>query len=92
MDLAATFAAMCNAKQYCCDWDQTEDCFNHLYTLVSKQMEANELPCVDPFSLFMYNFTPEQKFLITKRYAEHVKTTTMKTLNAQGLTFNGFEH
>lgn len=43
-------------------------------------MELGELPCVDPFSLFMFNFTPEQKFLVTKRYAEHVKTNTMKTL------------
>jgi hypothetical protein len=36
-------------------------------------MEQGELPCVDPFSLFMFNFSPEQKLLITKRYAEHVK-------------------
>lgn len=59
IDLAATFAAMCNAKQFCCDWEQYDECFEHLFSLVSKQMDSGELPCIDPFSLFMYNFTPE---------------------------------
>jgi hypothetical protein len=37
-------------------------------------MEEGELPCVDPFTGFMYNFfTPEQKFLINQKYAEQKK-------------------
>lgn len=59
IDLAATFAAMCNAKQFCCDWDEINECFVHLYNLTAKQMDQGDIPCVDPFSLFMYNFTPE---------------------------------
>jgi tetratricopeptide (TPR) repeat protein len=60
IDLAATFAALCNAKQYSCDWEEQAECSDHLFKLVKKQIEEGELPCVDPFSLFMYNnFTPE---------------------------------
>jgi lipopolysaccharide biosynthesis regulator YciM len=55
IDLADTFAKLCKAKLTCCDWDQQDECYNHLFSLVSKQMEAGELPCVDPFTIFMYH-------------------------------------
>ena len=55
IDLADTFAKLCNAKLHCCDWEQQDDYYQHLYDLTCKQMEsADQLPCVDPFSIFMY--------------------------------------
>lgn len=55
VDLPDTFAKLCGIKLQCCDWEQQDEYYTHLYTLVSKQMAAGEVPCVDPFTIFMYN-------------------------------------
>jgi tetratricopeptide (TPR) repeat protein len=31
IDLADTFSKLCSAKLSCCDWEQQEDCYNHLF-------------------------------------------------------------
>ena len=51
-----------------------------------------DLPCVDPFSIFMYNYSPEQKFMISQRYANNTKQNVMRTLAASGIAFQGFKH
>ena len=55
LDLSDTFSKLCNAKLFCCDWEQQDEYYTHLFNLVSKQMDSTELPCVDPFSIFMYH-------------------------------------
>jgi protein O-GlcNAc transferase len=54
-------------------------------------MEVGELPCVDPFSLFMYNFSPEQKLMIAQRFAQHAKDNTLKVLKASGIDYKPFQ-
>jgi tetratricopeptide (TPR) repeat protein len=34
VDLADTFSKLCNAKLTCCDWEQQDECYQHLYNLV----------------------------------------------------------
>ena len=36
VDLADTFSKLCNAKMHCCDWEQQDECYSHLFNLVSK--------------------------------------------------------
>jgi hypothetical protein len=56
-------------------------------------MEADELPCVDPFTIFMYNFfTPEQKFLICKKNADFRKQMTLRNILASGVEIPTFKH
>jgi tetratricopeptide (TPR) repeat protein len=31
IDLADTFAKLCKAKLNCCDWEQQDECYNHLF-------------------------------------------------------------
>ncbi len=31
IDLADTFSKLCGAKLTCCDWDQQDECYKHLF-------------------------------------------------------------
>lgn len=53
-------------------------------------MDQGELPCVDPFSLFMYNFSPEQKLMIASKFANHAKENTLSVVKAANINFKGF--
>lgn len=56
-------------------------------------MQNGEVPCVDPFVIFMYSqFTSEEKFLICKKHADQKKQMTLRNIHASGLTFYGYKH
>lgn len=40
----------------------------------------------------MYNFTPEQKLAIAKRFANHAKENTRRILKASGVKFKEYDH
>ena len=41
--------------------------------IVLKQYNNGEVPCIDPFSLFMLNFTMQDKLVISMKWAEAEK-------------------
>lgn len=51
--------ALMNAKSVCCDWENYQQCFTYLFDVVKAQIESGEVPCADPFNIFMLNFSPE---------------------------------
>lgn len=51
--------ALINTKIICCDWEYQEQYFACLMQAVSEQVDRGELPCADPFNIFMMDFTPE---------------------------------
>jgi hypothetical protein len=59
MNLSSAYEGILRVKYRCCDWDDLDSCFEYLYSLVKDEMGRGEKPDIDPFSIFMYNFTPE---------------------------------
>ena len=70
---AETFMKLFNTKMACCDWKNYDQFTQHLKEIVLKQYSHGEVPCVDPFSLFMIDFSMDDKLLISVRWAESEK-------------------
>ena len=64
-----TLMALMNTKVTCCDWENFDEYFKNLVHVVTIQVQNGELPCVDPFNIFMLDFTSEQKFEIAQLYS-----------------------
>ena len=79
-----TLMELMNTKLACCDWENYDEYFQHLVNVVTAQVQRGELPCADPFNIFMMNFTSEQKFEIARLYSEHIKQRTLQGLQAIG--------
>ena len=62
-----------NTKMACCDWKDYFQFTEHLKTIVLNQFQKGEVPCVDPFSLFMIDFSMDDKLLISEKWAESEK-------------------
>lgn len=60
-----TFVKLFKTKNASCDWSDYDQFVFHLKKIVIKQFQNGELPCVDPFQLFMIDFTMEEKLLIS---------------------------
>ena len=70
---AETFMKLFKTKMSCCDWKDYFRFTQHLKEIVLKQYNNGELPCVDPFTLFMIDFTMDDKLLISNKWAESEK-------------------
>lgn len=70
---ADTFIKLFNTKQASCDWRYFDRSIEHLKFIVLKQYNNGEVPCIDPFSLFMLNFTMQDKLVISMKWAEAEK-------------------
>ena len=66
-----------NCKLTCCDWENYDEYFQNLVQTVTAQVQKGELPCADPFNIFMMDFTSDQKFEIAKLYSQHIKQRTL---------------
>lgn len=62
-----------NTKLACCDWNNFDRYNEHLKLILLKQYLNGELPSIDPFSLFMLDFSMEDKILISIKWAESEK-------------------
>ena len=76
--------ALMNTKLQCCDWEHYDEYFQHLVTVVATQIQNGELPCADPFNIFMMDFKSEQKFEIAKLYSQHIRQRCLNDLQAIG--------
>jgi len=82
-----------NTKMACCDWSQYDEFNTHLKEIVLKQFMNGEMPCVDPFSLFMIDFSMDDKLLISTKWAENEKTKAIKKMKSDGIHyFVPFQH
>lgn len=84
---AETFMKLFNTKMACCDWKDYEKFTQHLKEIVLKQYTHGEVPCVDPFSLFMIDFSMEDKLLISVRWAESEKQKAYDQMKRNGINF-----
>jgi hypothetical protein len=60
-------------KMACCDWKDYNKFTQRLKEVVLFQYNNGELPCVDPFDMFMIDWTMEDKLLISNKWAENEK-------------------
>lgn len=52
-----------------------------------------EMPCVDPFSLFMIDFSMDDKLLISTKWAENERKKAIKQMKSDGVHyFEPFQH
>jgi hypothetical protein len=69
-----------NTKMACCDWKDYFQFVEHLKSIVIKQFTNGDVPCVDPFSLFMIDFTMNDKLLISAKWAENEKAKAFEQI------------
>ena len=84
---AETFMKLFNTKMACCDWRDYFKFTQHLKEIVLKQYTNGEVPCVDPFSLFMIDFSMEDKLLISARWAESEKQKAYDQMKRSGINY-----
>ena len=84
---AETFMKLYNTKMACCDWKDYSKFVEHLKAIVIKQFTLGEVPCVDPFSLFMIDFTMKDKLLISQKWAENEKQKAFEQVRQQGVHY-----
>eukprot|EP00850_Spirogloea_muscicola_P021471 SM000250S08729 [mRNA] locus=s250:111942:120200:- [translate_table: standard] len=68
--------ATCNllhTLQCVCDWEDREEKFKDLESVVKRQMEIDVLPSVQPFHAIAYPIDPLTALEISRRYAEHCR-------------------
>eukprot|EP00850_Spirogloea_muscicola_P014424 SM000103S09516 [mRNA] locus=s103:488527:496923:+ [translate_table: standard] len=68
--------ATCNllhTLQCVCDWEDREEKFKDLESVVKRQMEIDVLPSVQPFHAIAYPIDPLTALGISCRYAEHCR-------------------
>jgi tetratricopeptide (TPR) repeat protein len=65
-----TFMKLFNAKTASCDWSDYQMYQDHLKKIVIKQYQKGQVPCVDPFSLFMLDYSMHDKLIISQKWAE----------------------
>ena len=56
-----------------CDWDNYQLYQDHLKKILIHQYKKGQLPCVDPFSLFMLDYDMSDKLIISQKWAEAEK-------------------
>lgn len=82
-----------NTKMACCDWKDYFEFTEHLKQIVLKQYRNGEMPCVDPFSLFMIDFSMDDKLLISAKWAHNEKLKAYEQMKTNGLhCFQPFQH
>lgn len=75
-----TFMKLFQTKMACCDWKDDVQFVQHLKQILIKQFQNGELPCIDPFSLFMIDFTLDEKLLISAKWAENEKAKAFEQM------------
>lgn len=82
-----------NTKMACCNWKNYFEFIEHLKSIVLRQFKAGEVPCVDPFSLFMIDFSMDDKLLISYKWAEQEKQKAFEQMKRSGIQkFEPFRH
>ena len=87
---AETFVKLFNTKVACCDWSQLGAFNAHLKHILTRQYFGGDMLSLDPFSLFMLDFTMEDKLTIAQQWAKAEKVKAIKAAKAAGL--NPFVH
>ena len=70
---AETFVKLFNTKVACCDWKDLDKFTHHLKYILLRQYKGGDLPSIDPFSLFMLDFTMDDKLAIAMKWADSEK-------------------
>lgn len=65
-----TFVKLFVTKGACCDWYQYDWLVEHLKYILLQQFRNGEMPCIEPFTLFMLDFSMEDKLIISKKWAQ----------------------
>lgn len=65
------FSNMVYSKIFICDWRDIKENFTQLASYIKSQIDNNQVPAVQPFHTFVYPLAPEDKLIISKKYAEY---------------------
>jgi protein O-GlcNAc transferase len=65
------FANMVHSFQSVCDWSGRREYFAKLESYIFENIQADQLPCVQPFHALSYPFSAELALQISKKYAQH---------------------
>ena len=84
---AETFMKLFNTKMQCCDWNNYYDYVDNLKKIIMKQYGNGDLPCIDPFSMFMLDFRMEDKLIISKKWAESEKIKAFQDMKRDQINF-----
>lgn len=68
------FCNMVYAKTFICDWENRDKDFEELVKFLKHQVDTGVVPSVQPFHAMVYPLAPEDKLVISQKYAEHTKT------------------
>lgn len=60
-----TFVKLFVTKGACCDWYQYDWLVEHLKHILLQQFRNGQMPCIEPFTLFMLDFSMEDKLIIS---------------------------
>lgn len=88
---AETFVKLFNTKVACCDWSQLPAFTAHLKHILKRQYFSGDMLSLDPFSLFMLDFTMEDKLTIAQQWAKSEEIKALKAAKAAGLALP-FQH
>lgn len=83
---AETFVKLFNTKVACCDWSQLPAFTAHLKHILKRQYFGGDMLSLDPFSLFMLDFTMEDKLTIAQQWAKAEKVKAIKAAKAAGMS------
>jgi hypothetical protein len=88
-----TFVKLFKTKNASCDWSDYFELTQHLKSIVIKQFQNEELPCVDPFQLFMIDFSMQDKLMISVKWAQNEKKKAYDQMKRDGIwNFQPFQH
>lgn len=67
-------------KGACCDWHQYDWLVEHLKYILLQQFRHGEMPCIEPFTLFMLDFSMEDKLIISQKWAQSQTNLALEQL------------